>query len=164
MKVIRKNKQKQLLIAILAFALALLTAGAILIDSLLNKEPDEPQTQPPEIIEGLEAIYNNSAIVYPRIKEKDISLIRVVGKDNSYALIRQTVEKDNGSISYGDFVLSYQNSEGEWKEYNPAILQNDPSSSYSDIYALESSDSFGVIPKLSYLCSAIGTPNFKERI
>ncbi len=163
MKIVRKKKKKALLILILAVSLVLLTVGAVLLNTFLKKDPETPKPEPPEIIEG-EAIRNNSAIAYPYIDEKDITTISVVGKDNTYSLARQEFKNDDGKTTYGDFVLFYYDANGELREYRPPILDADPTVSYGDIYAIEANDSFGIIPKLSYLCSALGTPYFKERI
>ena len=163
MKVIRRTKKKQLLIAILALSLAVLIAGAILIDTLLQID-DGGSTDPvlPEILDG-EAIYNNSAIAYPYVKEASITAIVVKGTEDEYSLVREEFEKD-GKTTYGSFVLGYKDSYGDMQTYAPDIIASDSDTDYSDLYAIEGNDGYGTIPKLTYLCTAIGAPYFNERI
>lgn len=163
MKVIVKKKNKRFLIAILALILAVLIAGAIVLDMLLQTEGGKDDIKVPEIIEG-EAIYNNIAVAYPRIEESQIITIAVRGTEKSYYLQRTETEGDDGKISYGNFRLSYEDENGELKIYEPDILESDPTSDYSSLYAVEGNDGYGMIPKLTYLCTAIGTPYFSERI
>lgn len=164
MRVVRKKKDKWLLIALLTVALAMLIGGAVLINHLLKPDTGGgDDIIPPEILEG-EDIYNNIAIAYPRIEEDKIIAIQVMGEDdgNNYSLVRKETEKD-GKTELGGFILSYTVN-GETRTYDPQILANDPDTDYDDLYALEQNDQYGVIPKLTYLCTAIGTPYFKERI
>lgn len=163
MIVIKRKNKKQLLIAILALSLAILTVGAIIINTLLNADNGEkPKKDPPEIIEG-EGIYNNMAVAYPRIEEAKIIDLFVIGENNEYSLIREKNEA-NGKTTYGNFVLGYKDANGEDQVYVPDILASDSDTDYLDLYAIENDDGYGAIPKLTYLCTAIGTPYFNERI
>ena len=163
MRVIKRKNKKALLIAILAFSLALLTAGAIVLNTLLQVDDGGAQKpQLPQILEG-EAIYNSTAVAYPHIAEKDIVALVVKGKENEYSLVREESEKD-GKTTYGSFVLSYKDANGEDKIYAPGIIESDSDTDYSDLYAVEMGDSYGTIPKLTYLCTAVGTLYFNERI
>lgn len=172
MKVIKKKNKKAFLLGAMALALALLTVLAILLNVFLVI-PDASETkEPPEIIEGVEALYGNLAIAYPRVTEANITLINVIRPETDtrpgteYILQRQeSEEKDkDGNPVKGPFALFYYDSYGELQSYYPPITENDPSFDYEDIYAIVQDDSFGMIPKLTYLCTAIGTPYFEERI
>lgn len=168
MRVVKRKNKKALLIAILALSLAILIAGAILLDTLL-KVDEGGDTKPvlPELIEG-EAIYNNTAVAYPRVAEKDIIFVDVLGTEgNKYSLIREKTEKD-GKSTYGNFILSYtvtkEDGTEEDRVYAPGIITEDPNTDYSDLYSIENEDGYGTIPKLTYLCTAVGTLYFHERI
>lgn len=160
MKVIKRSKTP-IFIAILAVTLALLITAAIIISVVINNRTPEDDAPPPiDIIDG-EAIHNNMATAYPHVEEKDFNIIRIKGKDTEYALMRPKSEDPNKPNS---FVLYYQNSRGEMELYSPAILDEDSNTTYESLYAVEQNDSFGRIYKLTYLCVAMGTPYFQERI
>ena len=74
--------------------------------------------------------------------------------------MRETDEQGN----YGAFNFYYRDAAGELQKYYPDICVEDPTFDYEDIYAVEQNDTFGKIPKLTYLCVAIGTSYFDERI
>ena len=165
MRVIKKKIKKPLLLAILAAALVLVSVAAILIDTLLVvSEPEQQKTAPPEIIEGLEDIYNGMAVAYSHIAEENISSVRVIG-DNEYYLTRTLLEGE--SVKEGElipFKLAYYDVSGRLVPYRPDIADADQTFEYEDIYSIEQNDTFGKIPKITYLCSAIGNTYFQERI
>ena len=163
MRVIKRKNKKAVLIAILAFSLAVLIAGAAVLNTLLQVDDGSADTPAlPEILEG-EAIYNGMAIAYPYIAEKNIIGLVVKGIENDYSLMREPIEKD-GKTTYGSFILSYKDSSGETQTYAPGILSEDSETDYSDLYAIEQGDGYGTIPKLTYLCTAVGALYFNERI
>lgn len=165
MKIVKKKIKKPLLMAILAAALALLIGAAVLIDTLVAAAP--PSTEkpaPPEIIEGVEDIYNGMAVAYTHIAEEDISSVRVIG-ENEYFLARILLEgekADEGELV--PFKLAYYDVSGRLVPYRPSIADTDPSFEYEEIYSIEQNDTFGRIPKITYLCSALGNTYFQERI
>ena len=168
MRVVKRNNKKELLIAILALSLVILIVGAVILDTFLKADDGGSTQNPlPEIIEG-EAIYNNTAVAYPQIAEKNIVFLDVIGTEgNKYTLMREETESD-GKTTYGNFVLSYTvtNEDGTEEEriYAPGILADDSDTDYSDLYAIETEDGYGTIPKLTYLCTAVGPLYFHERI
>ena len=165
MRIVKKKIKKPLLIAILALALAIMTAAAILIDTLLVVSVPEPEKPaPPEIIEGLEDLYNGMAVAYSHISEENITSVRVIG-DNEYYLTRTLL--DGETVKEGElipFKLAYYDMSGRLVPYRPSIADSDPSFEYEEIYSIEQNDTFGRIPKITYLCSAIGNTYFQERI
>ena len=161
---VKKKMKKPVLIAILAGVLAALTALAIVLNALiLSDDGSDGQDTPipPEILEG-EGIFANSAVAFPRVEEKDIDAIRIYG-DREYIFKRDQLT-DTGRAT-GPFILFYEEVEsGEFKAFYPDITDADANFEYEDLYAVVADDGYGTVPKLTYLCSAIGTPYFEERI
>ena len=164
MKQIKKKMKKSVLIAILAGVLAVLTVAAILLNTLLLSDGGDDtgsSTPKPEIIEG-EGIYADSAIAFPRVEEKNIDAIHVYG-DREYIFKRDQLTETGPAT--GPFILFYEDVEtGEFSAFYPDITDADANFEYEDLYAVELNDGYGTIPKITYLCSAIGTPYFEERI
>ncbi len=169
MRVIKKRNKKAIMLSVLAGILALLIAGAIITDALIgsdaNGQGGTNDTPAPEIIEGLEDVYNKSAVAYTHVPEASIELIRVKG-DSEYLLWRGVREETKEGEEPADrpFMFYYFDANGDMQMYYPDICDSDPTFDYEDLYALESNDTFGKIPKLTYLCTAIGTTYFSERI
>lgn len=162
MIVVKKKKLgRPLKLAITAGALVILTVAAIILNTLLAADDggSNSTTEPPEIIEGVESVYNGMAVAFPSVKESEMNFIRVLG-EGEYFLMR---EKDDEG-KYGAFNFYYRDAADELQKYYPDICTQDPTFDYEDIYAIDQTDSFGKIPKLTYLCVAIGTPYFDERI
>lgn len=143
--------------AVLAF-LIILTVTVSLITPLLQK-PVEKEL--PEVREELgEWLYNNTyTLAYERILESQIQTIIVSNEHGTFDMTRWPDES-------GVFWLGYTDESGEKKnlQYIPPILGVDDTLSYESLYAIEEGDGFGRMYVLSYLCSAIGTPYFTERI
>ena len=187
MRVIAKKKNKPLILAILAGALAVLIAAAIVISAFANQADDGDELPPVEIIEEIgEWKFADSAIAYPYIDEPKFLMIRIEGADGEYALMRPesgtvtttTIAKDKYEKEIYDkdgkpvyervnqeaFLLYYKDANGEMQVYYPAIADTDPSFEYEDVYAVEENDSFGSIYKIIYLTTALGTTYFDQRI
>ena len=165
MIVVKKKKLKRpVLLAITAGVLALLTVAAILLNTLLAADDGDGGTKKPapEIIEGVEDVFNGMAVAFPRVEETHMSFIRVLG-EQEYFLMRESAEGEEESKN-APFRFYYRDAADELQMYYPDICVQDPTFEYEDLYAVEQSDSFGSIPKLTYLCVAIGTPYFDERI
>ena len=157
--IIRKKK-KPLLIIILAAVLAVALAVAIILGStILKPDTTTPTKVPPQIIDG-EALFNGSAVAFPQVPESKMDIIRIVGREYEYALMRD--EPEDGSL--GVFMLYYRDANGDLQMYYPAINEYDPTFNYEDIYATVSFGDYGNIPILTYLGVAIGTAYFEERI
>lgn len=165
MIVVKKKMKKPLIIVILAACLAVLIGAAILINTLIaaqnsNSGSTDGGTKLPEIIPEIgEVISSKKAVAYTPVSEQQIKFISVVGEyDYSFYRPDSEGEKKNS------FILSYRDDEGNIQTYYPLISMEDPTFSYEDMFAFEQNDNYGTIYKLTYLCSAIGTPYFDERI
>ena len=129
MRVITKKNRQAFLLSITSAALAVLTVLAILLATLLVVPTASGTTEPPEIIEGLEALYGNMAIAYPRVEEADITLVNVIRPATEdrgvieYVLQRQESDKkdDKGNPVSGSFALFYRDDAGEMQSYYPPI-------------------------------------------
>lgn len=170
-KISRQKRKVRLLLILLCVTVAVLAAAIILVN-VIPEEEETPTTQKPnlpEIIEG-EALENNYALAYPSIADRYITSIKVTNKASyandfnegeapytSYTLLRH-------EIAGGNFVLRYEDKEGNEKIYLPDIFSADPSFEYDSLYALETGDGYGQIHKLTYLLVALELPYFTDRI
>ncbi|MBQ9070495.1 MAG: hypothetical protein IJY23_04020 [Clostridia bacterium] len=170
MIVVKKKMKKPLLIAILAAALAVLILAAVLINTLILAKDggnDETGTPDPEILTELgESIYAKNAIAYTRVERSQMSYINI---------ITTSVDENDAEYKYGytffkdtettdsTFILEYTDKDGGEYLYYPPISSADPTFELNDIYAIDQNDSYKA-PKLTYLCNAIGTLYFNERI
>ena len=164
MRVVKKKIKKPLLLAILAGILVILTVGAIVINAITSSAGDDEEVtkEPPKIIEGVEAVVNGQAAAYPQVTESEITFIRVLG-DDEYVLMRGGADGEDGEKE-GAFNLFYRDAVGTLQMYYPEICEKDPTFDYEELYAVEQGDDYGRIPKITYLCTAIGTAYFDERI
>ena len=166
MKIVKKKIRRPLIIIILAAALAVLTAGAIIANTLLVKgedgSSDSNNVTPPEIMEELgESIYLNEGIAFERVTEDHINFVVIRG-DNEYSFLKYAF--DSGEDAEKSFILSYVDENGDNQQYLPSISTEDPNFKYSDMYSIEQDDGYARITKLKYLCSAIGTLYFDQRM
>lgn len=161
MKKIEKKRLSGAHIAMIALAgsFVLLLLAYFIITAVASSLKDKNQTStPPDVREEIgEAVYLNSAIAYPQLTEREILTIDVENKTGRYAFIRD---------GKGTFWLWYTGADGEEEmvPYLPPVLDAERDYSYDELYALEENDGYGTIYKLSYLCSALGTPYFTTRI
>lgn len=118
---------------------------------------EEPKDDPviPEILEG-ESLQYNYPIAYPTMSENSIQLVSITNSEGTYGMYRPEAGKP--------LELYYLDSDGKTHVYYPEIFLDDSSMNYEDIYAIEKDDGYGIIPKLTYLCMALQTPYFDERI
>ncbi len=166
----RQKKRIRLMIIFAAALVVLATLATLLLVYFLNaEETNATSVEKPEIIDG-EAYYRNYAIAYPQVEEKNITRITVRnvdedGNDREYVIVRARIE--NHELVYdssADYVFSYLEN-GEVKIYEPSILALESDTfSYSDLYAKETGDGYGMINKLTYLIAALEIPYFGERI
>ncbi len=145
----------------LSLALVLLTAVTVTVSLLTPLFKKPTPTVLPEIREELgEWLYNGTyTLAYERILESQIQSVLVTNEHGTFDLTRWPDEN-------GSFWLGYTNGEGveNMIQYIPPIVSTDSSFDYESLYAIETGDGFGRMYMLSYLCSAIGTPYFTERI
>ena len=161
MKVVKKFRlsSKQRLLAILLAALILMSIAAAVAVPLMNSTDEPEKKDPPEILDG-EAIYLNTAVAYPVVSEASIQYIMVKNVNGTFDMLRE---------DGGGFWIRYGTGDGESTliPYVPPISSAEGNYStfdYSSLYAIEGGDGFGRVYMLTYLCSAIGTPYFTERI
>lgn len=148
--------KKWLAAAILAGVLVIATVSAILAQLFLGAEEKKSAVSvPPEVIAG-EARQNGMPLAYPAINKKsDIKFINIVNSTGEYGFI---LSDDN------EHRLYYIDENGEQVLYYPDICADDPNFSYSNLFAIETSDGFGQYSLVSYLCLALQSPYFSERI
>lgn len=112
-----------------------------------------------QLIEG-EGMYIGVATAYPNVKGDDITRVTVKNKaknGNHYTLLR------SDDMADGDFLFAYYEN-GEVKVFMPSICEEDSTHKYSDLYAIETGDGYGMITKVDYLLTALQAPYFKHRI
>ena len=155
-RVKRKVNKKIIISLILLVAFAVLLTSSILLDLIETDEGSKGNKR--ELLEMLEgeAIYNGYNLAYPYVADGMIDHISVYDKTNTFKLIRPD-EK-------GDMVLYYKDKNGTITPYYPNIFATDENIDYSSLYAIEQGDGLGMVPLVSYLCSAVGYTAFQERI
>ena len=154
---VKKKFNKKLLTAlILLISFVVLLTASILMNIFLDSDGESGNKH--ELLEVLdgESIYGSYNVAYPYIADAKLNYISVSDKSNSFRLARPD-EK-------GDMILYYTNAEGRLDVYYPNILSTDENIEYSSLYAIDQSDGMGMIPAISYLCSAVGFTAFEERI
>lgn len=156
---VKKKFNKKLLISVILLAsfVVLLTASVLMnvlwgSDGSSGSQSGKP---PFSVLDG-EGTYGSYNVAYPYVTDGQIDYIAVSDKANSFELFRPDEN--------GDMILYYTNAAGQMVEYAPNILNTDENIEYSSLYAIDQSDGLGMIPSLSYLCSAVGFTAFQERI
>ena len=151
-------------IAILGITLLLLVLALVVVQLVLpgKQQAAGQETKLPEIREELgEVLYLNAPLAYPSIKESQLEYIRVQNHQDGKAHCFGVVALANGT-----FVLEYSK-DGTTETltpYLPGIVGEESNFDLTSLYAMETGSSFGQIYSLTYLCSALGTAVFNERI
>lgn len=151
---------------IFAVVLAIFIGTAIgLISYFTAPTEQEPTTvEKPPIMEW-ESYYRNYAIAYPQVDDSLITAIaisnEVIGEDGKSETRRYLLERTEKTD--GDFLISYER-DGKFVEYWPSILDKEDDFYYSDLYAKETEDGYGMLNKIYYLLAALEIPYFGERI
>lgn len=150
------KKKTVLLIAVAAVMAVLLIAYVILQAVFSHQQPAE--VNPGITLDLLDGESSNVGmpIAYPKVSETQITSISISNATGAYDLMR---ESDSGQ-----FTLFYQDEHGDRQNYLPDIAAEDSSFSYEDLYAIATGDGYDRIPKLTYLCVALGTLYFQDRI
>ena len=156
--------KKHIAIIITAALLALLIAAYAIINAILpTLTPDEQsgeQTNPPEVLSG-EAVYGNMGVVYPYVNPGSIVSIHVVSHEDEF-MMSKPKDSEGNRLSY--FIFSYKDPlDGIVKAYLPSIVDEDADFDYTDLYAIEQSNTLGVY-KIEYLQAAIAALYFDNRI
>ncbi|MBQ8380733.1 MAG: hypothetical protein IJY18_02465 [Clostridia bacterium] len=171
MIVVKKKMKKPLIIAILAGILAVATVAAILLNTLLLKDDGSSDSGKKDKVQfdaslG-ESEHNGSAVAFPHVPEERMESIEIKG-DRTYSFTRVGEILDLGEDEdLPPFILSYKDENGVEQVYAPEIMAEDPTYVYEDSYAFTEDASLGstvAIYKITWLCTAIGTSYFEERI
>ncbi|MBE6536669.1 MAG: hypothetical protein E7673_01825 [Ruminococcaceae bacterium] len=174
MIVVKKKMKKSVLISILAGVLAVLIAGAIIVNTVIaSKTPSGNGDSSAAVNKNLPSVreelgeYDYGGVPY--------AFFPVEREQMEYIQIRtESLDKDGNPYTYeysflkeeklGDaFVLSYTDKDGNTETYLPPILSYDSESTYSSLYATEQSTGYD-IPMLFWLCSGIGNLKFSARV
>ena len=111
----------------------------------------------PTPLEG-ESVYLNQLVAYPTVDENNITFIEIENEHGRFGVSRYPND-------LGAFLFHYYEGDDETTiPYMPPILGSEADYNYENLYAIEKNDSYGMIPYLTYLCSALSTPYFAERI
>ncbi len=157
MQRIKKKINPKLIISLILLAsFAVLLTASVLVNVFSGEESGAVSGKPElPILEG-ESSFGKFNLAYPQIADEDIQYISVSDKANSFKVARTDNSKN--------LILFYTNSSGELETYYPNILGTDESVDYSQLYAIDQSDGLGMVPAISYLCSAVGLTAFQARI
>lgn len=176
MKAVEKKSlsKSQRLAIILSSVLVLLIAGSIVLSMIVaNRGKDTPQTELPDIRSELgESLYSGMPIAYERIEEAEILSMVVsreeIVRDEDGNDVKKTHKFDltRWPDNNASFWLGYDDGSGSTTPilYSPPIVDAEGNFDYESLYALEGNDGYGTMTMLSYLCSAVGTVYFTERI
>ena len=163
MKVVNKklNKSQILTICLLVASIVLLS-GCLVMSAIAkriaNKNNNQTSSSAPlDLLPG-ESSYLNQPIAYPAISESQILLLQVSGPQGKYDISRYP--DDQGSFMFHYYV----DGKKEAIPYIPPIYGAEGDFNYESLYAVEQNDGYGRIYYLTYLCSALGLPYFRERI
>lgn len=179
MIVVKKKMKRSLLIMILSAVLAVLIAGAIVVNAVMAKRAaNNTQSGNETLNENLpeakteygEYSLNGQPYVFKPVEQAQMTYIQIrsenVDKDGKAYTYEYSFLKPGEDLGYilGDdaFVLSYIDEQGNTKNYIPDILAYDSETKYSSLYAT-AEDEYNV-PKLFWLCSGIGSIRFSNRI
>ena len=162
MKVVNKKLNRSQLVTICLLVASILLLAAYFTVSAIAKNMTSDSTETPntgsfELQEG-ESSYLNQPVAYPAIQEKQILLLQIDGPEGKFDISRYP--DDQGSFMFHYYVDGEKNS----IPYVPPIYSAEGDFSYESLYAIEQNDGYGRIYFLTYLCSAIGSPYFTERI
>ena len=162
MKAVERKLNKAQIATIWLLIISVLLAAAWLTVTLVVKKLASSQggtsgTAKPEIMEG-ESTYLNRLVAYPMIEEGEITYIEIKNKTGNFGLSRYP--DDRGSFLFHYYI---DGKEGAIP-YTPPIVNAEGNFEYESLYAVETGDGYGMIYYLTYLCSALGTPYFTERI
>lgn len=153
----KKPQKKVILLLSLLCALVLLIAAYFIISAVTGGNTDNPgdgKKEEPDIRDG-ESTYLNYRVAYEALDEAKFRMISIENDKGSFALVRN---------DKGYFVLIYTDEYGEQQVYLPPVTEADSTFDYEDLYAIEQNDGYNRIPKLTYLCVALGRLYFEERI
>ena len=165
MKVVNKKLSKAQLATICLLIASIVFLGAYFAISAISKKlasnnsgNTRPSAPSIELIEG-ESSYLNQPVAYPAVQENQILLLQVDGPSGKFDISRYPDDQ-------GSFMFHYYTDDEKSVAipYIPPIYGAEGDFNYESLYAIEQNDGYGRIYYLTYLCSAVGSPYFKERI
>ena len=115
----RKKKTLRLVLIFLGIFLALVVASVTILAITLSDDGEgtTETTEPPEILEG-EALYQNYAIAYPNLNEKDIFSVTVRNSHGTYNLLRDE-DIDN------NYLMTFYDEDGKPTTLLPPVMIED---------------------------------------
>ncbi len=156
-QVTKKINKAQITTICLLIAAILFSAAYLVIKKIiLTAQTDSTDTSSLEIYEG-ESVYNSIRVAYPVISTSQIVSVQVHSADDRYGIVKNDA---------GEFLFYYYpDDENTPTVYIPPVsLSVGSDFDYSSLYASETDSSIGSIYRILYLCSAISTPYYTERI
>lgn len=163
MKHIVKKKLKPIQILCISLAVLIVLSGVAIAVSFIEPGTGDggSETVIPEIMDG-ESLKYNQTIAYPEVDSNSIQFISIENSTGTFYFLRP--ETEEGSDEIKNFEIYYVDASGKTQMFYPEICEEDASFSYDSVYAVEMGDGFKMIPKLTYLCSALEVAYFDERI
>ncbi|MBQ2793780.1 MAG: hypothetical protein IJF05_03680 [Clostridia bacterium] len=159
----RRLNKNMLQLTVLGTALLVLIAVLITVRLLPPRSTPAEEVELPEIDEALgESLYLNVPLVYENIASSNMEYILVHNRDEKGNLRMYGV----ASLEDGSFVLEYSKdgTVDTLTPYLPSIIGEEGDFDLSSLYAKATGTSYTQVYLLTYLCSALGTPTFNEKI
>lgn len=161
MKKVERKLSKAQITTICLLIFSILLGGAYFTVSAIIKNRDtgsSSATKPTlDLLEG-ESSYLNQPVAYSMVEESNILAIEVKNPTGRFGVSRYP--DDLGSFMFHYYVNGIEGV----IPYTPPIYTAEGEFDYESLYAVETGDGYGMIYYLTYLCTAIGTPYFTERI
>ncbi len=160
-----KPQQKRLiLLAVLIGVLVLLIAGYIVARVLIDKreDPNKVGSSKFELLEG-EVMYLGTPLVYDAITSTNINVLSVNQRVNG---ILQTFTIARLAEYGNNFVFQFNNGKGSGDQlFLPTISFEDSYFDYSSLYSADAMvEGSAEMPKIMYVCNAVGMLYFDTRI
>ena len=158
----KQNIPSRLLAAIILSAVLVLVIAATVVVTVVAKNSGEPShttnvSKPPEILED-EATQNGLALAYPMINNKQqIAHIEVENSTGKFGFIKYA--NDNYFTLY-----YFEEGSDEPKAYVPGICDSEDGFNYSSLFAIETGDGYSQYTLVDYLCMALQSPYFYDRV
>ncbi len=149
-----------------AAALVLVLTVSIIVDNLVKRDADTStvDTSTIEILEG-EARQSGLALAYPTFTSSlQIKYIHII---NNNGVTEGSSEKNEFGVYHAEgdnYHTLFYVKNGEQILYMPEIEGVDAEFQYTDLFAIETGDGIGRYSLVDYLCAAVQSPYFNERI
>ncbi len=161
MKEVKKFRLKRQHVAIISSAALLLVfiVASIIVNSviapIISANDGEEKDKIP-LIEG-EDYHLSTPVAYPYFSSSAVTYMTVKNEEGAFELVRDPVT--------GLLTIWYEDEDGESVIYAPPILDSEGTDTYDSLYALSDSSSSAVGgPNITYLCVALGSLYFSDRI